>query len=165
MYVSYRISSLEEQACWETLYQSTDQVADEMKKYISNDQEILENLAIIIAQQEFIDSKEVENIINTFQPHSVISHIALLLPGDKVMLPNEPIRDSGEILSFEEEAALGRHISDRSVDIRDGHTLILRNFVPVVKNGETVAMLYGVVDLETLPDQWDNVAYDGEAAV
>lgn len=75
----------------------------------------------------------------------------LMLAGDRVMLPGEPVRDTGGILSFAEEAALGRHISGRSVDIRDESRLILRSFVPVVQNGGTVAMLCGVVDLETLP--------------
>lgn len=95
----------------------------------------------------------------------MISHIALLLPGDRVMLPGEPVRDTGDILSFAEEAALGRHISGRSVDIRDESRLILRSFVPVVQNGGTVAMLYGVVDLETLPTQMKTTAYGGQAAV
>lgn len=163
--VSYHISRLEEQACWDILHQSADQIASDMVGHINSDQELLESIADIIKQQDSIDSPDVQNIIDTFRPHTMMSHIALLLPGDQIMLPNEPIRDTGGIVSFEEEAALGRHVSDRSVDIRDESRAILRNFVPVVQDGKTVAMLYGVIDLETLPDQWETTAYDGQAAV
>ncbi|MGN0140950.1 MAG: diguanylate cyclase domain-containing protein [Roseburia sp.] len=163
--VSWHISQAEEQACWESLHQSVSQVASEMETRIDSDRELLECVADIIIDQDYIDSPEVQKIIDGFQPNTMISHIALLLPGDQVMLPNEPVRDTQGILSFEKEAALGRHISDRSVDIRDENRLILRNFVPVIKDGETIAMLYGVVDLSTLPDQLKNTGYDGQEAI
>lgn len=163
--VSYQISHMEEQACWDALHQSVRQFSDEMESRVGSDQELLESIADIIAAQDSIEDTQVQMIIDGFRPNTMISHIALLLPGDRVMLPNEPVRDAAGVLSFEEEAALGRHISDRSVDIRDENRLILRNFVPVVKDGETIAMLYGVVDLSMLPDQLENNAYDGQAAV
>lgn len=165
IFVSFRISRLEEQACWETLYLSVNQAAADLETSIRNDQKILESLATIIAQQDTMECEEVQDIINTFQPDTVMTRIGLLLPGDRLMLPFEPRCDVSGQLSFEEEAALGAHISDRSVDIRDKDKLILRNFVPVVKDGETVAMLYGVAELENLPDKWENIPYNGEAAV
>ena len=162
--MSWNISHMAEERCWDTLGQSVGQVADEIEIQVNNDQELLESIADIILQQDTIDSPEVQNIIDGFRPNTMTSHIALLLPGDKLMLPNEPIREAGSVLSFEEEAALGRHISGRSVDVRDESRLILRNFVPLIKNGETVAMLYGVVDLSTLPEKFENTAYEGQAA-
>ncbi len=55
-------------------------------------------------------------------------------------------------LSFEAEAALGAHISDRETDL-DGSGYVVRHFVPVYQDGETVAMLYGVIDIGTLGDE------------
>ena len=49
--------------------------------------------------------------------------------------------------------------------VRDTDRLILRNFIPVVIDGKTVAMLYGVVDLETLPARLDVSAYGGQASI
>ena len=51
------------------------------------------------------------------------------------------------------------------MDIRDENRLILRSFVPVVQNGEPVAMLYGVVDLKVLSEKVETTAYGGQAAV
>lgn len=163
--VSWRISRIEEQACWEVLHQSVRQLADELEVLIRGDQELLDSIADIAAAKEDIESQEVQTIIDGFRANTMISHIALLLPGDRVMLPGEPVRDTGGVLSFETEAALGRHISGRSVDIRDENRLILRSFVPVVQNGETVAMLYGVVDLKVLSEKVETTAYGGQAAV
>lgn len=165
VFASLRISHLEEQACWETLYVSINQMATDLETSVRNDQKILESLATIIAQQDTMECEEVQDIINTFQSDSVMTHIGLLLPGDRLMQPFLPVYDASGVLSFEEEAALGTHISDRAADIQDEEALILRNFVPVVKDGETVAMLYGIAELETLPDKWENIPYSGEAAV
>lgn len=163
--LSLQISRLEEEACWETLYASVNQVSADLETSIRNDQKILESLAMILAQQDTMECEEVQNIINTFDPDTVMTQISLLLPGDRLMQPYQPVCDVSGLLSFEEEAALGTHVSDRSTDIRDKETLVLRNFVPVVKDGETVAMLYGVIELKELPDEWENIPYNGEAAV
>ena len=140
-------------------------MGDELEVRIRGDQELLDSIANIAAEKGDMESQEVQTIIDSFRPNTMISHIALLLPGDRVMLPGEPVRNAGGVLSFEKEAALGRHISGRSVDIRDESRLILRNFVPVVQNGETAAMLYGVVDLKDLPEKVETTAYGGQAAV
>ena len=163
--VSLRLSRMEEQACWDELYHSINHVSDDIEKQTANDQIILESIAGIIAQEDEMTSERVRNIIDTFYSSTFLSNIALLLPGDRIIIPNEPVLDGSGKLSFEEEAALGKHISDRATDIRDGETLILRNFVPVVKDGETVAMLYGIVDLDTLPEKFENTAYGGEASI
>ncbi|MGN0707890.1 MAG: diguanylate cyclase domain-containing protein [Faecalibacterium sp.] len=160
-----KISALAEQECWHTLEQTTQRTVAELKTQIGSDQELLESIATIIEGIDSLDSPQVQKIIDEFQPNTLTSHIALLLPGDQVMLPNEPIRDTNGILSFEEEAALGKHISNRSVDIRDESRFILRNFVPIVSDGETAALLYGVVDPQIFADQFDKSIYSGGAKI
>lgn len=160
-----QISALEEESCWNVLEQTAQRTSDEVRDRIKSDQELLESIATIIEGMDSLDSPNVQKIIDEFRPNTMISHIALLLPGDFVMIPNEPIRNANGILSFEEEAALGTHISDRSVDIRDESRLILRNFVPLYQDGQIAAMLYGVVDLQALPEQLDRSAYHGNIQI
>lgn len=163
--VSFRISYLEEQACWETLYDAAAQLEYTIERQISSDTDLLETVADIIALQDSVDSQEVRRIIDNFHSNTMISYIALLLPGDIVILPGEPARSTEGKLSFEEEAALGKHISGRSTSIRDGEELVLRNFVPVIKDGETVGMLYGLIELDEMCARWESTVYDGKAAV
>ena len=163
--ISLHISKIEERSCWEDLQRSVNQISIEMESNIHSDRELLDSIADIILTKDSLDSPDVKEIIDGFKPNTMISHIALLLPGDKVMLPNEPIRDTGGVLSFEEEAALGRHTSGRSTDIRDESKMILRNFVPIIKDGDTIAMIYGVIELENLPVRIQSSAYSGDAAI
>lgn len=163
--MAIQISTFEEQEGWLVLEQTAQNISDEMTNKIERDQELLESIATIIEGMDSLNSPDVQKIIDEFRPNTMISHIALLLPGNFVMIPNEPIRDVNGILSFEEEAALGKHISDRSVDIRDENRFILRNFVPLHKDGQIVAMLYGVVDLQTFPKQLDRSAYEGKIQI
>ncbi|MGN0777808.1 MAG: diguanylate cyclase domain-containing protein [Aristaeellaceae bacterium] len=165
LFMARKIYDMEEQACWDALAQTATQTASMLKMQIECDQELLESIANIIGGMDESHLDTVQKIIDEFQPNTMINHIALLLPGDKLMLPDEPIRGTSGILSFAEEAALGKHISDRSVDIRDESKPILRNFVPVVKQGQTVAMLYGVVDLAALPEHLDKSAYGGHIQI
>ena len=67
--------------------------------------------------------------------------------------------------SFEKEADAGAHITDRETGLSEDEGYILRHFVPVIRNGETVAMLYGVIELGSLPKELVSRPYDGEAAV
>lgn len=162
---AFQISKLGEQRCWDTLYQSIDQVDAEITEHIHSDQELLESISTIIAAGDSLTSPDTQQIIDEFLPNTMISNIGLLLPDDQVMLPHERKQDASGILSFAEESALGKHVSDRSVSILDEERLVLRNFVPVVKNGETIAMLYGVIDLADLPEKLKANIYDGQAAV
>ncbi|MGN0575336.1 MAG: diguanylate cyclase domain-containing protein [Ruminococcus sp.] len=156
---------MEEQTCWNTLNESVDEVSAEIELRVNSDQRLLASIANIIADKDIADFSDVQNIIDGFKPNTMISHIALLFPGDKLMMPGEPVRDTEGLLSFEQEASLGYHISDRSVDIRDNSRMILRNFVPIEKEGQTIAMLYGVAELQNLPEQLHITAYNDQAAI
>lgn len=162
--VSWKISRMEREACWEELHQSVTQIGNQLEGKIQGDRELLESIATIIAGLDSVESSEVQNIINRFYPQTMISYIEILLPGDRVMLPSKPIQNVEGLLSFEEEAALGEHISGRSVDIRHKDRMVFRNFVPIEKNGKVVAMLYGVVDLSSLSKQFRTTSYGGQLA-
>ena len=162
-FVSYKIRSLEEEAAWYALNRSATRINDELSRRIDVDREVLLTFANIISKQDNIDSQLTQEIIDDFSANTLMEHIALLLPGDKVLWPHQaPINAKG-ILSFEEEVKHGMHITDRLVDLRDRNNFILRNFVPVQKNGKTVAMLYGVINLRTLPAFMNQNIYQGQA--
>ena len=163
--LSKKISSIEEQICWDTLRDAADEIALDIVAKVSSDREMLKSIADIIAAQNSIDSPETKKIIDGFRPSSMTSYIALLLPGDKVMISEEPPIDCSGLLSFEKEAALGEHISDRSVDIKNKDHMVLRNFVPVEKNGKTIAMLYSLVDLQKFPEHMSDTIYGEQAMI
>lgn len=64
-----------------------------------------------------------------------------------------------------EEAAKGVHITDRETDIVYKDTYVVRHYVPVERDGETVAMLYGVIVLGGLPERVNLNPYGGMDAL
>ncbi|MGM9568588.1 MAG: diguanylate cyclase domain-containing protein [Phascolarctobacterium sp.] len=160
-FVSYQIRDMEEKAAWASLNRSADRLNEELTRRINIDQEVLLTLADIINQYEHLDSPEVQALIDGFHTNTLMEHVGLLLPGDRIMFPNKPISYISGYMSFREEAAKGMHITDRMVDLRDEGHFVLRNFVPIKRNGETVGMLYGVVNLQNLPALMKRDLYQG----
>lgn len=163
--ISLRISKIEEQECWNNLDNNIEQAIHEIEFDIKSNAELLECVSDIISEQKAIESNEVQKIIDGYKSKEIISNIALLLPGDRVMLPEEPVKSTEGILSFEEEAALGKHVSDKSVSILNKNEPVIRNFVPVIKDGKIQAMLYCAISLEKMSQNIECHAYDNKASL
>lgn len=159
------INHLEEQKCFERLYKETDGLARDIRRYVDGDREELELLSVVIGKYEEIDAPELWKLLDSYTTVGMMSRIELLLPGDRVMTRGGKEIDARGRLSFEKEAALGAHITDRERDIFDETNYIVRHYVPVVKNGQTIAMLYGVIELGELPEEVNINPYGGKGAI
>lgn len=160
-----RINKMEEEFCLDTLHEEAWELSRDIETHVRNDIIQLKVIANIIAGYDEVDSEEVRKLLNTYESQGMMSDLGVLLPDNSVLLSDGSKIEAGDKLSFETEAAQGVHISGREYSITEEDTLILRNYVPVVKDGETKAMLYGVVKLKDLPDLWKADAYDGNAAI
>ncbi len=69
------------------------------------------------------------------------------------------------ILSFEKEAELGAYITNREPDIVSEENYVVRTYMPVVRGEQTVAMLYGVIELNGLPEELKAKPYGGRDAI
>ena len=164
-YVSWVITKQEEEKCMGNLYSSTYELAAKINNQMSSATKILNIVSDTIIKAEKADSPEVRSVLRDLRSCLIFSHLELLLPGDKVLLPNGYTKDVSGILSFEEEASKGIHLSDRTTGIYgEGHE-ILRYFMPVKKNGKVIGVLYAVVDLSKLPQMWNTTIYEGNADV
>ncbi len=159
-----KISRKEEADAFRRLYEETDALAHQIELQQKNDQRHLQTIASVLSEYEDLSSPEIREILGSYASIGTMSRLELLLPGDIVIRPDGPALEAEGRLSFEEEAALGAHISDRETDLwQTGY--ILRHYVPVVQDGRTTAMLYGVVELNSLPEFFSGFAYGQQAAV
>lgn len=60
--------------------------------------------------------------------------------------------DVSDTFDFETEAARGAYISDRVTSYFAPEKLVVRNVVPVKRDGETIAILYGVILRRSFPE-------------
>lgn len=160
-----RINQLEEERSFELLQQEAGNLAQEIADGCDKDREELELLAAMIAGYETLDSPKLWQVLDSYAGVGMMSRLELLLPGDTLVVQGGETRDVKGLLSFEEEAAQGAHISNREPDIEKKGSYVVRNMVPVIRTGETVALLCGVIELGSFPAELAATPYGGAAAL
>ena len=159
------INQMEEERCFERLYEEANDLAGDIEMYAGNDEEQLELLAGVIARYDDFSSPELWSILDSYTNIGMMSRVELLLPGDLVLTRGGTPIDAGGQLSFEEEAAKGAHITDRETDVLDEDTYVVRHYVPIEQNGQITAMLYGVILFSELPEEVRLNPYSGRGAL
>ena len=152
LFAYFQINANLRQRSLSRMEEGANNAIEEIISKIERDSNILNATAGIIAQADKPDIDSVLAIMKTTNPLLETMNVSVLLRDNSVLSYNGTItkaEDSG--ISFEAEAALGEHISNRIYDSATGRP-ILRHYVPIVRDGKTVAMLYGVSDLECLPE-------------
>ena len=138
--------------CLGRMEEGVNTVINEVNAKLTSDGDILNAAARILSDAESSDSESFREIINTFVPLMDTMHMRILLPDNTIIEADGSTIDGASVLSFDQEAPLGEHISDRMIGASEPGTFVLRHFVPIVRNGETVALLYGVTQLDDLPN-------------
>ena len=159
--VTNRINHEEEKLCFARLAEEAGKLSSDFEQTMSNDREKLTLIAEIMAD----NPEEIEKFLGLYQDTgNFFSRLELLLPGNRVVTADGTVSDVTGQLSFEEEAARGAHVTDREEGLH-GEGLVVRHYVPVVHDGETIAMLCGVIKLGSLMQALPDAPYSGQAAV
>ena len=145
------------QRSFDELATATRQIAKDLVDAANADQTILSAMAERIAGHDERDNDAVLRIMKSFSlSETFVSTVALLRPDGTRY-------DVSDTFDFETEAARGAYISDRVTSYFAPEKLVVRNVVPVVRDGETVAILYGVVLLQELSRNYQIDLYNCNA--
>jgi len=155
-----------EQDCFDRLEDTNKLLAAEIKRAIYADRTILSAMAGILSGMEKPDSEKLCQVLNTYRFNdSFLSYTALLYPDSTMLYPDGSVCDVSDTLSFAEEAAKGAYISNRMQSTLDADEMVIRRAVPIVQNGKTLYILYGVLRLSDLAEKYKTDIYDGQAHV
>ena len=153
------------QRSFDELTTATKQLAKDISNAARTDQIILSAMAELIAGQDEDDLDSVLRIMNTFSlSETFVSTVALLRP-DGTLLTDGARYDVSGAFDLETEAARGAYISDRVTSYFAPEKLVVRNVVPVKRDGETIAILYGVALLQELSRNYQIDLYNGNAVL
>lgn len=146
---------------------STQRLADQVHSNMEQDRVILTAIADLIAlQPEPQDQDTLLKILSTFDSDaSFVSYVMLLSPDGHLLDQDGRELDAADQFDFSAEAEQGAYVSGRVSDPFDPDVLTVRSAVPVVRNEETVAMLYGVIYLGDLAKEYTPDIYGGDAYV
>lgn len=153
---------LEREQCFENLKEYTEQIGNEIQKNYNKERAYLEKVAANFAAADLEDDRMLGDFLRLLEGNGLISEAQLLLPDDLVLTQQGEKRDVSGMISFVDEAEKGSCLSKRMQDPLDPERMILRLQVPVIQNGETAALLWGIMDLEDFPGMFTLEAY-GEA--
>ena len=152
------------QRSFDELTTATHQIAKDLVDTANADQTILSAMAELIAGQDEGDNDAMLRIMRSFSLNETfVSTVALLLPDGTLLLTDGARYDVSDTFDFETEAARGAYISDRVTSYFAPEKLVVRNVVPVKRDGETIAILYGVVLLQELSRNYQIDLYNGNA--
>ncbi|NCB92322.1 MAG: GGDEF domain-containing protein [Clostridia bacterium] len=152
--------------CYDQLSEASISLGDSIEDRIAGDTTILSILAKIIATRDLEDPEEMSQILNSYDyTGSLISHMEILYPDDHLLVSDGTILDASGKMDFAAEEKKGVHLTGKMAGIRNPEDYVLRNFVPIQVNGDTVAMLIGSVSLSELPEKYKVHSYGGKASL
>ena len=161
----YRISAILKEQSVIRMEESVNTIIDEVNYKLNTDSQILNAAASILSDVETGDMDAFLGVIDTFAPLMDTMRMRVLLPDDTIVLEDGTMVTDWGVLSFEEEAKLGEHVSNRMLSSADSESYILRHYVPIIHDGEVTALLYGVTVLSDLPNAMNiSNLYDGNAS-
>ncbi len=163
----FRITAVLQQRSLSRLEEGADTVINEITSKLERDSRILNATAGIISQANNFDVDATLAIMKTTTPLLETMRVQVLLSDDRILSPSGRITNAADIegISFAEEAPLGEHVSNREKGVSSGDP-VLRHFVPIIQDGKTAALLYGVTELKTLHQSLniDNI-YNASASI
>lgn len=165
LFTSFQVNRLATNACFDTLDDATAQVAETICTRVETDREQLEVIADLLAQHDLQDSDMIKGHLSSYRQRGTLSAVGLLLPDSRLILGvggGETIRGA-----FDYGAELAKlPYTSGIVTIPDGSgEKAFCQAVPVEKDGQIAAILYGFVSLADFADSITVTAFDGNAQI
>ena len=159
MVVSFFIKA--EDDAYEMLHIQTKQIKDDLTLQLKSDRENLITMANF-ASKLYADGKGYERMFDSFKPIGLFSRIGILNP-DGTFITKDGVYDLSEQISFEDQALLGEHITGRTYSYSIPDEQVVRSSVPIQVDGETVGIMYGIINIETINEKYNNMAKELDA--
>ena len=159
MVTSFYIEAEDE--AYEMLHIQTKQIKDDLTLQIKSDTENLVTMASF-ASKLYARGENYSLMFDSFKPIGLFSRIGILNPDCTFITKDETVDLSGKI-SFEEEALKGEHITGRTFSYSRPGEQVVRSAVPIRVNGKIVGMIYGIINIETINEKYNNMAKELDA--
>ena len=150
-----------EDEAYEMLHIQTKQIKDDLTLQLKSDRENLITMSNFAAKL-YANGESYNLMFDSFKPIGLFSRIGILNPDCTFITKDETFDLSGKI-SFEESVAKGEHITGRTFSYSKPGEEVVRSAVPIKVNGETVGMIFGIINIETINKKYNNMAKELDA--
>ena len=158
---SFYVNDIATKSCFDTLDDVATQAANNIRFHVESDREQLEVIADLIAQHEDFDSETVKYHLASFQQRGSLSAVGLLLPDNSLLLGTDDKKYSENFFDYDTELARLPYLSGVTDAPENSEIKFLYQTVPVQKNGQTIGILYGFINLADFAENITITAFDG----
>ena len=155
-----RVYFTTETACYDALKVETDNAITELEANFRNDRVMLRVIAGMIGNSSDVDSIEVSGYLTNYDYNSLITQVGILLPDNKIITSRGYRGNTDSSLSFTEEYLKGEHINSSKSFKNNSDSTIVRNFVPIRKDGICTGMLFSSSNASNISKAWLPNVYD-----
>ncbi|MCR4586838.1 MAG: sensor domain-containing diguanylate cyclase [Lachnospiraceae bacterium] len=143
------------------LTDTTREVISELEYNMRNDRMMLRMLAGILAEDETMEAQDAMRYMSVYESNASISRIGLLKPDGTLMQLDAREEKIMEHEAYRQEAAEGEHYCGLQDGMYDDDHTVVHCYVPVRRNGTTVAMLFGETKPSNIMGAWVSDFYGG----
>lgn len=147
------------------LKEMTKDEAEEYKETIETNYSILGSIASMLAMVDFSDTQKLTAVLNSFDYGESYISFQLLMPDNRLLDQSGQWTDVSERADFAEVVGKVPYLSGRCTDLLNSDMPVMHQAVPVVREGETAAILVGVFSLQEASRIYKLNEFEGNAFV
>ena len=154
------------QTCFDNLATTSKELGAKLRAAVDLDTAVLSAMGNMISNRPDMDEEELCQVMNSFDYSvSYLSYVELLRPDGTMLDSDGTVRDVSNQIDFATEAGKGKYISTPQISTKDSSVKVIRNGVPVIKDGKAIYILLGVTTEESLAEKFTTNIYDGNATI
>lgn len=151
--------------CLRTLEQETQEAKNNIYLQVTSVQRHLETLADIMEQEGSLTSAQTKKVLGACQDMDMVSRLGILLPNNKILQQDGTTVPPMNGITFKALAEKGSFITNLEQDNLNPDELVLFSNVPIVIDGKTEGILFGVIELNDVSDHFEVDIFDGNADI
>ncbi len=149
-----RVYFMTESACYDDLAIETENAIADLEENFRSDRTMLRVIAGLIGNTNDIYSLEVNGYLANYDVNSMITQTGILLPENEMITSKGRQTNADGLLSFEQESTQGEHISGQQPSGTNQNTMVVRNYVPIRKDGICIGMLFSAANPSNIAKAW-----------
>ncbi len=153
-----------ENYCIRILADSATQMASQVKGGIKTDRGTLKTIATVLENASDFSIQHLKEVIVEITDGNDIDDILVVFKENDMISTEPAYEEWGKTLDFSREAMKTPYMSGRSILPGDSGATFLYQCVPVFKDTEIIALVYGIVDTKNLRRDYNTSTYGGNAA-
>ncbi|MCI9546817.1 MAG: GGDEF domain-containing protein [Lachnospiraceae bacterium] len=151
------------ETCLRTLEQETKEAKNNIYQRISLVQDNLKTLANIIGQEGLADYTQAKRVLSACENIDMASRLGILLPDNQILQQDGTLAAPMNGITFDALEEKGSFITNIEPDNVNPDESVLFCNVPIVTEGKTEGILFGVIDLKDGSEFMEVDTFDGKA--